>query len=97
MYFHTKEVSLMSELKKKEFIAKVKKLNCGSNDLVWIAANRADGVLAGWIVGFSEQDEDQCVLVTDKGLLRNFKTVDSAIDFVAMNDLSDGAVSVAYC
>ena len=89
----------MSELKKKEFIAKVKKLNisCVSSELIWVCANRTmNGVLTGWIIGFSEYDKDQCVLVTDKGLLRNFKTIDSAVDFVAMNDLGDGSINVSY-
>lgn len=90
----------MSELKKKEFIAKVKGLSCSciSAELIWICANRTtSGVLAGWIIGFSEYDEDQCVLVTDKGLLRNFKTIDSAVDFVQANELADGSINVAYC
>ena len=89
----------MATLKKKEFIAKVKELNvsCVSRELIWICANYStNGDQSGWVVGFTENDKEQCVLVTDKGLLRTFKTIDAAVDFVAANDLSDGSVNIAY-
>ena len=89
----------MATLKKKEFIAKVKELNekWASDDLVWVCANYStNGDQSGWVVGFSQSDGDQYVLSTDKGFLRNFKTADAAIDFVATNDLTECSVRVDY-
>ena len=83
----------MSTLKKKEFIIKAKQ----SKDS-WIVAARSgdEGLLIGWFVGFSSND-DQTVLITDKGTTRLFKTVESAIWFVAENNLTEcGSVSVSY-
>jgi len=82
----------MAELKKKEFIKK-----CLEAKDIWVCAARSDkGVLIGWFIGFSS-DDDQSVLITDKGVLRVFKTADSAIEFVSDNALTDsGMVSVAF-
>ena len=90
-------------LKKKQFVAMVHTAN-GSQDYegkeydgAWINANRdSEGVLFGWFIGLSFKDEES-VLITDKGTRRNFKTLDSAISFVAENALTTyGQLEVSY-
>ena len=83
----------MSTLKKKDFITKARQAKDS-----WIVAARSEdeGLLMGWFVGFSS-DDDQTVLITDKGTTRLFKTIDSAVLFVAENNLTTcGSISVAY-
>ena len=67
-------------------------------DGVWVAANRDKGDrLTGWLLGISDGELDQVMLITDKGTLRNFKTLDSAILFVSENGLREfGNVFVSY-
>ena len=88
----------MVNLSKKCFIEKFFSLSANVDfSGAYIAANRnITGLHLGWIVGYSD-DYNQYTLVTAKRLLRNFRTLDAAIEFVSENNLGDlGSVNVSF-
>jgi len=100
LLIHIKQIEIIMELKKKDFIKKassyIRAKDCMGVDAFWSAVSRdSEGRMLGWVLGFSPYDEDQVVLATDKGNVRVFKTTEAVVRFMCDADMTcnNGSVS----
>jgi hypothetical protein len=82
----------INKFKKKDFLALANEIedrewyDCKVHDGLYIQVRSDDkGNLLGWVIGINNGDYDQTLLFTDKGKIRLFKAIDTAVLFLSDN------------